>query len=325
MFDVRIGHVQAVKWMSDKLDLATFLHVCPCEAEHHNFANVWHVEVSSVASRKGPRFKSPRTNGISTWSLHVSPCLCGYSSFLPQSKYMQRSARGDDDLSRVYPVSHPKRDRLIVEALWVHSVYKLTGLGISKKKQEWVELRDSRKLFVTLRVFARRLQRTVYSSSFITFHASHMFTSTSFPYTQMAALDLYRLIWVRFWVTFRRLLIIGCWDCGHSSWQYWCNWVSSVGVFSPLALSAPYTHSLLSLRSGLFEGNSTALLLLSSRHFARILREGFCFYIFSLQRSVWHLGCFNRHFSCLWASVREFDRHWFTQREPKVTEMLRKN
>lgn len=141
---------------------------------------------------------------------------------------------------------------------------------------------DSRKLFVALRALARRLQRTVYCFSFITSRPTHVFTSTLFPCTPEAALPLYCLIWVRFWVTFHRLLIIGCWDCGHSSWQRWCNWVSSVGVFSPLALSAPYTHFLLSLWSGLFEGNSTTLLLLSSRHFARILREGFCFCIFSL-------------------------------------------
>lgn len=93
--------------------------------------------------------------------------------------------------ARVSPVTVPCPGCTLswptVKALRVYSVYKVAGLGISKKKKEWVELRSSSKLFVTLRVCAKspsgRLQGTVYSFSFITCHVSHMFTSTLFPYT----------------------------------------------------------------------------------------------------------------------------------------------
>lgn len=133
-----------------------------------------------------------------------------------------------------------------VEALWVYSVYKVTGLGISKKKKEWVELRSSSKRFVTLRVCARRpsdqLQRMVYSFSFITFHKSHVYIRFVSMHSD-GSVALYCLIWVRFWVTFHRLLITGCWNCDHSSWQRWCNWVSAVGVCSARSFSSLHTFS----------------------------------------------------------------------------------
>lgn len=131
-----------------------------------------------------------------------------------------------------------------VEALWVYDVYKVTGLGISKKKKEWEELRSSSKLFVTLRVCKETIRPTTQDGLFLLFHhipcESHVYIHFVSIHSD-GKVALYCLIWVRFWVTFHRLLIIGCWDCGHSSWQHWCNWVSSVGGCSARSFSSLHT------------------------------------------------------------------------------------
>lgn len=148
-------------------------------SEYSSAKNEFFFSVCSILEDRlniQTRLESPGTTGFSVLSMSAHPTVQIHAYVSP--------------VMMTCPGCTPSQPT--VEALWVYSVYKVAGLGISKKRKKWVELRSSSKLFVTLRVCARRpsgrLQRTVYSFSFITFHVSHMFTSTLFPYTQTAVL-----------------------------------------------------------------------------------------------------------------------------------------
>lgn len=170
---------------------------------------------------------------------HNFDCLVDSFLFSALWKYRCTSA-----LWLTCPGCSPPRPT--VEALWVYGVYKVTGLEISKKKKEWVELRSSSKLFVTEGMCKEPIGPTTEDGLFLLFHhipcESHVYIHFVSIHSY-GSVALYCLIWVRFWVRFHKLLIIGCWDCGHWSWQRWCNWVSSVGVCSARAFSSLHTFS----------------------------------------------------------------------------------
>ena len=57
----------------------------------------------------------------------------------------------------------------------------------------------------------------------------------------------------------------------HSSWQSWCNWVRFVGLLSHTRFFSSAQKCSVRLRSGLGDGHSNTLTLLSLRHFVTTL------------------------------------------------------